>query len=49
MIVSYLPAGKMEAFFKATDKWTSPPLKDEIEKVFNEHDMIIVGPALKVN
>jgi quercetin dioxygenase-like cupin family protein len=27
MIVSYLPAGKMEAFFKVTDKWTSPPDK----------------------
>jgi len=25
MIVSYLPAGKMEAFFAVTDKWTMPP------------------------
>jgi quercetin dioxygenase-like cupin family protein len=48
MIVSYLPAGKMEAFFKATDQWTSPPSKEEIIKVFGEHDMQVVGPPLKV-
>jgi quercetin dioxygenase-like cupin family protein len=47
MIVSYLPAGKMEAFFKVTDKWTSPPSKEEIAKVFAEHDMKIVGEPLK--
>jgi len=47
MIVSYLPAGKMESFFEVTDKWTSPPAKDEINKVFADHDMIVVGPPLK--
>lgn len=47
MIVSYLPAGKMEEFFEATDKWTSPPSKEEIDEVFNKHDMKIVGPPLK--
>lgn len=47
MIVSYLPAGKMEAFFQATDSWTSPPSKEEIVKVFAEHEMTIVGPPLK--
>lgn len=46
MIVSYLPAGKMEAFFKVTDKWTSPPTKEEIIKVFAEHDMKVVGEPL---
>ncbi len=49
MIVSYLPAGKMEAFFKATDKWTSPPTKEEITRVFEEHDMKVVGAPLKVD
>jgi len=48
MIVSYLPAGKMEAFFKVTNNWVSPPDKEEIEKVFAEHDMRVVGPPLKV-
>lgn len=47
MIVSYLPAGKMEAFFKATDKWTSPPTKEEIVKIFAAHDMKVVGPPLR--
>ena len=48
MIVSYLPAGKMEAFFKVTDKWTAPPEKEEIAKVFADHDMQVVGPPLKI-
>ncbi|MFI0431252.1 cupin domain-containing protein [Mariniflexile sp. HMF6888] len=48
MIVSYLPAGKMEAFFETTDKWTSPPTKKEIAKVFADHDMKVVGPPLKI-
>lgn len=48
MIVSYVPAGKMEAFFAVTDKWTSPPSKEEIVQVFAEHGMQVVGPALKI-
>jgi quercetin dioxygenase-like cupin family protein len=48
MIVSYLPAGKMEAFFEVTDKWTFPPTKDEIAKVFADHDMKVVGAPLTV-
>jgi len=47
-IVSYMPAGKMEAFFKITDSWTSPPSMAEITKAFDDHDMKIVGPPLKV-
>ncbi len=47
MIVSYLPAGKMEAFFKVTDQWTSSPSKEEIVKVFKDHDMLVVGAPLK--
>jgi len=49
MIVSYLPAGKMEDFFKVTDQWTTPPSKNEIAKVFEDHDMKVVGPPLKGN
>ncbi len=48
MIVSYSPAGKMEDFFAVTDKWTSSPTKEEIVKVFADHDMQVVGPPLKV-
>jgi quercetin dioxygenase-like cupin family protein len=48
MIVSYLPAGKMESFFKVTNDWTAPPTKEEIIKVFADHDMKVVGPPLLV-
>jgi quercetin dioxygenase-like cupin family protein len=48
VLVSYLPAGKMEDFFRTTDSWTSPPTKDEIEKAFEAHEMKIVGPPLQV-
>lgn len=47
-MVSYLPAGKMEDFFKTTDTWTSPPTNEEIIKVFADHDMEVVGPPLKI-
>jgi len=49
MIVSYLPAGKMENFFKVTDKWVTPPTPQEITKVFEDHDMKIVGPPLSID
>lgn len=49
MIVSYMPAGKMEEFFAITDKWTLPPSKEEIAKVFKDHDMQVVGAPLKVD
>ena len=47
VIVSFLPAGKMEDFFKNTDSWTSPPTNEEIIKLFADHDMKVVGPSLK--
>jgi hypothetical protein len=49
MIVSYLPAGKMESFFAVTNQWVSPPTKQEIKKVFDDHDMKVVGTPLKKN
>lgn len=48
-IVSYMPAGKMEDFFAVTDKWTAPPTKAEIAKVFADHGMKVVGEPLKAN
>jgi quercetin dioxygenase-like cupin family protein len=47
VLVSYIPAGKMEDFFRATDAWISPPSKEEIVKVFEDHDMKVVGPPLR--
>ena len=49
VIVSYMPAGKMEDFFKTTDAWTFPPTLREIEKAFEDHDMIVVGEPLKAD
>lgn len=49
IIVSYLPAGKMEEFFKITDSWISPPTNEEVIKVFEEHEMKVVGPPLKID
>jgi len=46
VIVSYMPAGKMEDFFKTTDSWTSPPTETEITKAFEDHDMKITGLPL---
>lgn len=46
-IVSYIPAGKMEEFFAVTDKWASPPSKQEIAKIFTDHGMQVVGDPLK--
>jgi len=49
MIVSYLPAGKMESFFKVTNDWITPPTPEEIIKVFADHEMKVVGPPLRVD
>lgn len=49
MIVSYIPAGKMEDFFATTDNWASPPTSEEIARVFEDHDMKVVGPPLKID
>lgn len=47
VLVTYQPAGKMEDFFKVTDAWILPPTKEEIENVFEDHEMKVVGPPLK--
>lgn len=46
-IVSYMPAGQMEAFFAATNRWPSPPSKEEVARVFASHGMKVVGEPLK--
>ena len=49
LIVTYQPVGKMEEFFKKTEAWTSPPTAVEIARVFEECDMKVVGPPLKID
>jgi quercetin dioxygenase-like cupin family protein len=46
VIVSFLPAGRIESFFKATSQWQSPPPQDVIKKLMEDHDMVITGPPL---
>ncbi|MEJ1238609.1 cupin domain-containing protein [Chryseolinea sp. T2] len=46
MVVTYMPAGKMEEFFVVTDQWSSPPSKETIEAAFADHGMQVVGPPL---
>ena len=48
MLVQYQPAGKMEDFFKKTAMWTEPPSTEEINALFEEHGMNVVGPPLKL-
>ncbi|HLU92955.1 MAG TPA: cupin domain-containing protein [Membranihabitans sp.] len=48
-IVSYLPAGKMEAFFAETDRWTTSPDPDVIATVFADHGMQVVGKPLRLD
>lgn len=48
MLVTYQPAGEMEAFFRATAAWTAPPTREEVARVFAAHGMLVVGPPLPV-
>ena len=48
-VVSYIHAGKIEAFCDATDKWTSLPSKEKIPKVFADHGMKVAGEPLHGN
>ena len=48
LITVFQPAGKMEDFFNKLNALTGPPVPDVFVKLFEEHDMKIVGPPLKV-
>ncbi len=48
MLVQYQPAGSMEDFFRKTAMWTEPPSTVEINAIFEEHGMVVVGPPLKL-
>jgi mannose-6-phosphate isomerase-like protein (cupin superfamily) len=47
MLVTFLPAGEMEAFFHAASAMTSPT-PPEMAAVFAQHGMQVVGPPLAV-
>jgi quercetin dioxygenase-like cupin family protein len=47
MHLTFQPSGKMEEFFKKVASLTLPPSPQEMAKIFEDHDMKIVGPPLK--
>jgi quercetin dioxygenase-like cupin family protein len=47
--VTFQPAGKMENFFITTAALDHEPTKDEMAKIFEDNEMIVVGPPLKVD
>jgi quercetin dioxygenase-like cupin family protein len=46
MLISYTPAGKMEAFFREVTKGNSMPAQDKA--LFEQFDLILTGPPLSV-
>jgi quercetin dioxygenase-like cupin family protein len=46
MLISYTPAGKMEAFFREVTKGNSMPPQDKA--LFEKFDLILTGPPLVV-
>ena len=48
MTVTMQPAGKLENFFVTVAALTHEPTPKEIEKIFADNDMQVVGPPLKI-
>lgn len=48
MTVTFQPAGKLEDFFVTMQALDHEPTKQELAKIFSDHDMQIVGPPLKL-
>lgn len=49
MTVTLQPAGKLEDFFVALAGLDHEPTHEEVEKLFSDNDMQIVGPPLKIS
>jgi quercetin dioxygenase-like cupin family protein len=48
MTVTLQPAGKLEEFFLAMAALKMEPTPGEIAKIFADHDMQVVGPAIRI-
>ena len=48
LIITFQPAGKMEAFFNKIAPMTEFPPREEMEKMFREHGLQLTGPPLLV-
>ncbi|SFD03590.1 hypothetical protein [Spirosoma endophyticum] len=49
MIVIRQPAGKGDAFFVTMVALKMPPTPEEIDKIFADHEMKVVGPPVKID
>ncbi len=49
MTVTFQPAGKMENFFVTIAALNHEPTKEEMGKIFEENEMAVVGPVLKID
>ncbi|CAN5303519.1 hypothetical protein BH10BAC4_BH10BAC4_20480 [soil metagenome] len=49
MTVTFQPAGKMESFFVTVAALDHEPTKEEMAKIFEENEMAVVGPPLKID
>lgn len=49
MIVTMQPAGKLEEFFVTMAALDHEPNQQEIAKIFEDNEMTVVGPPLKLN
>ena len=47
MLITYQPAGDMEAFFLKIGGLAGTPSASDVQQVFSDHGMEIVGPPLK--
>jgi mannose-6-phosphate isomerase-like protein (cupin superfamily) len=48
LMITYQPAGKMEEFYKKLKTFGQMPKPEEFARIFEEHEMKIVGPRLPV-
>jgi quercetin dioxygenase-like cupin family protein len=48
MIVTLQPAGKLEEFFVEMSKFKSSPTEQQVAKIFEDHEMTVVGPPIKI-
>ena len=48
LIITFQPAGKMEAFFNKIAPMTEFPPRDEMVKMFRDHGLELTGPPLLV-
>jgi len=49
MNVIVQPAGKLEEFFVTMAAFKGEPTKEQIAKIFSDHEMQVVGPPLEVD